>query len=85
MGVVLPMEDGVGVGDPHFSIWGEHQQASSLPFLKPTALKEGGEFLLLSKMARMELKNALRSYLHTFPLEFQHPWHQLGLPELFLK
>lgn len=79
------MEDGVGVGDPHFSIRGEHQQASSLPILKPAALKEGGEFSLLSKMARMELKNALSSYLHTFPLEFQHPWHQLGLPDLFLK
>lgn len=61
------------------------QQASYLPFLKPIALKEGGEFSLLSKMARMELKNALRSYLHTFPLEFQCPWHQLGLPDLFLK
>ena len=70
MGVVLPMVDGVGVGDPHFSIWGEHQQASSLPILEPTALKEGGEFSLPSKMARMELKNALSSYLHAFPLEF---------------
>lgn len=56
---MLPMEDRAGTGDLHLSIRGGHQQASSLPFLTSTALKEaGGGFLLFSKMARIELKRA---------------------------
>lgn len=39
---MLPMEDRAGTGDLHLSIRGGHQQASFLPFLTSTALKEVG-------------------------------------------